>query len=176
MPPIKKIEPKEAAASGCILRLGKSNNLVMWNEELKSTVGALYGATANFLQTNTRHTQPAVIEADYVTDVEDGAAPVPAAIINKLREGAFEGRRRAVAQQKADEQKIWSIMWGKMSPASQCKVEECDGYEAALLSRDCVLLWDFIRRTHLTHIYGDGDAMVQVNIQEQETRYAELRQ
>lgn len=176
MPPIKKIEPKEAAASGCILRLGKSNNVVIWNEELKSTVGALYGATANFLQTNTRHMQPAVIEADYVPDVEEGAAPVPAAIINKLREGAFEGRRRAVALQKADEQKIWSIMWGKMSPASQCKVEECDGYESALLSRDCVLLWDFIRRTHLTHIYGDGDPMVQVNIQEQETRYAELRQ
>ena len=42
--------------------------------------------------------------------------------------------------------------------------------------RDCVQLWGFIRRTHLTHIYGDDDPMVQVNIHEQETRYAELKQ
>ena len=63
-----------------------------------------------------------------------------------------------------------------MSPASEGKVQESEGYEAALLSRDCVQLWEFVRRTHLTHIYGDGDPMVQVNIQEQESRYAELRQ
>ena len=176
MPPMKKTEVKEAATGGCILRLGKANNVVAWNEELKSTVGALYGATANFLQTNVRYSQPAVLEADYIPEVEEGAAAVPVALLNKLREGAFEGRRRAVAQQKSDEQKIWSLMWGKMSPASQSKVQECEGYEAALLLRDCVLLWEFIRRTHLTHIYGDGDPMVQVNIQEQETRYAELRQ
>ena len=35
MPPMKKIEPKEAAAGGCILRHGKMNNVVAWNEELK---------------------------------------------------------------------------------------------------------------------------------------------
>ena len=60
-----------------------------------------------------------------------------------------------------------------MFPASQSKVQECEGYEAALLLRDRVLLWEFIRITHLTHIHGDGDPMVQVNIQEQETRYAD---
>ena len=108
------------------------------------------------MQTNERYTQPAVLEADYVPEIEEGAAAIPAALLNKLREGAFEGRRRAVAQQKSDEQKIWSLMWAKMSPASQSKVQECEGYEDALLLRDCVLLWEFIRRTHLTHIYGDG--------------------
>ena len=50
-------------------------------------------------------------------------------------------------------------------------MQECDGYEVALLQRDCVRLWEFVR-----HIYGDGDPMVAVNIQEQETRYAELKQ
>ena len=55
MPPIKKVETKEAIGSGCTLRLRKANNVVAWNEELKSTVGALYGSTANFLQTNTRY-------------------------------------------------------------------------------------------------------------------------
>ena len=39
-----------------------------------------------------------------------------------------------------------------------------------------MLLREFVRRTHLTYIYGDGNPMVQVNIQEQETRYSELSQ
>lgn len=176
MPPIKIPEQAKEASSGCVLRLGKSNNVVTWNEELKSTVGALYGSTANFLQTNIRYVQPLPVEADYLPPVEEGGAAITVALTTKLREGAYEGRRRAVAQQKVDEQKIWSIMWGKMSPASQSKVQESEGYEAALLARDCVLLWEFVRRTHLTHIYGDGDPMVQVNVQEQESRYADLRQ
>ena len=66
-------------------------------------------------------------------------------------------------------------MCGRNDHISQSKVQESEGYEAALLQRDCVRLWEFVRRTHLTHIYGDGDPMVQVNIQEQETRYAELK-
>ena len=173
---MKKVEAKDANTPGCILRLGKANNVVAWNEELKSTVGAIYGSTANFLQTNVRYTQPLVVEADYIPELEEGAPAIPAGVLTKLREGAYEGRRRAVAQQKWDEQKIWSIMWGQISSASQSKVQECEGYEAALLQRDCVRLWEFVRRTHLTHIYGDGDPMVAVNIQEQETRYAELKQ
>ena len=124
---MKKVEPKEAAAGGCILRLGKANNAVAWNEELKSTVGALYGATANFLQTNVRYVQPIPVEADYLPQAEEGGQPLAAALTAKLREGAYEGRRRAVAQQKSDEQKIWSLMWGKMSPASQGKVQESEG-------------------------------------------------
>ena len=139
---MRKVESKEATV--CILRLGKGNNVVSWNEELKSVIGSLYGATANFLQTNKRFTQPIPREEDYLPPNEDGALAITASLVTKLREGAFEGRRRAVAQQKADEQKIWSIMWAKMSPASQSKVEEVDGYEAALLDRDCVKLWEFI--------------------------------
>ena len=38
-------------------------NVVAWNEELKSTVGALYGATVNFLQTNTKYVQTTCREA-----------------------------------------------------------------------------------------------------------------
>lgn len=84
-------------------------------------------------------------------------------LLTKLREGAYEGRGRAVAQQMADEQKIWSIMWGKMSPASQSKVQESVGYEAALLKRDCVLLWELIWGISLTHIHGDRNLIVKQN-------------
>ena len=76
-----------------------------------------------------------------------------------------------MTQQKADEQKIWSIMWAKMSPASQSKIQEMPNFEQACLERDCVLLWGFVRRTHLTHIYGEGDPMSKVNDQEAENRY-----
>ena len=41
MPSVKKVETKEATAAGCVLRLGKTNNVVAWNEELKSTVSVV---------------------------------------------------------------------------------------------------------------------------------------
>ena len=41
-----------AEATECTLRLGKANNVILWNEDLKSVIGALYDSTANFLQTN----------------------------------------------------------------------------------------------------------------------------
>ena len=63
-----------------------------------------------------------------------------------------------------------------MSQASQGRVKEEEEYEEAYLALDCVKLWSFIRRTHLTHIFGDGDPMREVNILEQETRFAALRQ
>ena len=67
-------------------------------------------------------------------------------------------------------------MWSKMSPASQSKVQEMENFEQACLERDCVQLWGFVLRTHLTHIYGEGDPMSQVNVQEAENRYNALRQ
>ena len=167
----KKPEAK-ADATKCILRLGKANNVILWNEEMKSIVGALYGSTANFLPTNERYVPPIPREEDYPPTPEGGVATtaLSVALIAKLREGAYEGRRKAIAQQRADEQIDWSIMWTKMSPASQSKIQEMDNFEQACLERDCVQLWGFVRRTHLTHIYGEGDPMTQVNVQEAENR------
>ena len=58
-----------------------------------------------------------------------------------------------------------------MSPASQSKVKEEADFEDAYLHLDCVRLWIFIRRTHLTHILRDGDQMRVVNMQDQEIGY-----
>ena len=41
---------------------------------------------------------------------------------------------------------------------------------------DSVKLWEYIRRSHLTHIYGGDDSMRAVNIHEQTIRYNYLRQ
>ena len=67
-------------------------------------------------------------------------------------------------------------MWSRMSPASQSKVKENPDYENPHLNLDCVRLWGFIRRTHPTHVFGEGDPLREINIQEHENRYANLRQ
>ena len=111
--------------------------------------------------------------------VEEGEAPhapLTQALQIKLREGAFEGRRKAVEKQKSDERTIWPLLWKLMSPASQSKVRADPDFEDAFLHLDRIRLWDFIRRSHLTHIFGNGDPMREVNIQEQEFRYAALKQ
>lgn len=51
MKPIKKVDVK-VDTTECILRLGKGNNAILREEDLKSVIRALYGSTANFLQTN----------------------------------------------------------------------------------------------------------------------------
>jgi Zinc knuckle len=60
--------------------------------------------------------------------------------------------------------------------ASQSRVREEEDFEEAYMTLDSVKLWELIRRIHLTHIFGDGDPMREVNVQEQETRFAALRQ
>ena len=41
---------------------------------------------------------------------------------------------------------------------------------------DSVKLWEYIRKSHLTYIYGEDDSMRAVNIHEQTIRYNYLRQ
>ena len=136
--------------------------------------------TGTFLTTNERYVTPIPREADYIPIipiVEEGEAPhapLTQALQTKLREGAFEGRRKAVEKQKSDERMIWPLMLKLMSPASQSKVREDPDFEDAFVHLDCIRL--FIRRSHLTHIFGNGDPMREVNIQEQESRYAALKQ
>ena len=78
--------------------------------------------------------------------------------------------------QKEAEKKIWSMMWVKMSPASQSRVKKEEGYALARAKSDCVRLWGFIRETHLTHVFGMGDPNREVSALEQEIRFGALRQ
>ena len=45
-------------------------------------------------------------------------------LISKLREGAYEGRRKAMDIQKANERTVWPMMWKRMSLSSQSRVKE----------------------------------------------------
>ena len=63
-----------------------------------------------------------------------------------------------------------------MSEASQSRVREEAAFNEAYQTLDCVQLWTLIRRTHLTHAFGDGDPMAVVNTQAQEARYFSMKQ
>ena len=151
-------EPKEPTA--CILRYGKANNIVEWKLQMQTKVTGLYGLMGTFFSENVRYVIPAPTEAEYAPPFPapaEGEAVLAytAAQLNKLREGALEGRRKETRKQKLDEHTVWPMMWELMSPASQSRVKEKEGYEEAYRTLDCVALWLLIRHTHLTHIYGN---------------------
>jgi hypothetical protein len=56
------------------------------------------------------------------------------------------------------------------------KVREDPDFERASLDLDSIALWTFIRKSHLTHIYGEDDEMSAVNIHDQALRHNNLRQ
>ena len=96
MPPKRAGETKEVPV--CILRIGKYNNVVAWNLEMRSIIGTLYGSTANFLTDNERYPPPYPREDDYMPvnpALAEGQLPavLPAALKTKLREDCFTGRR-----------------------------------------------------------------------------------
>jgi hypothetical protein len=149
---------------------------------MKTSISLLYGVAGNFLTTNVRHEYPIPREEDYIPvlpapeEEQPAIPPLPAALVTKLREFAFERNNKQIAQLVENGQKIFPIMWERCSPASQSKIREDPNFEDAALALDPVRLWGFIRRTHLTHIFGVGDPMTEVNIQEQLARFASLKQ
>ena len=142
--PQKKLSEAKEGSECCILKIGRYNNIIQWREDMQNTGFGLYGMTAVFFTTNERYFQPYPTMSDYhptegVPPVEagdeedelaDGIEGPPAPLVpevtdahlQKLRESAFEGRRRDMVQQKKDEQKLWALMWSRMSSASQSKV------------------------------------------------------
>ena len=181
MPPKRAVEAKDST-SECMLRIGKFNNVVAWNLGISASVGAVYELITNFLLTNVRYVPPLPRNEDFTVmypapaEGEPEAVAITAALTLKLKETVFTTRMKTMIQAREDEAKIWNLMWIKMSPASRCKVQEQPEYEAANVRKDCVILWDLIRRTHLTHIFGQGDPLQLLNIKEQEGRYESLRQ
>jgi hypothetical protein len=179
MPPKRSDASREH--SDHTLRMGKFNNFVAWLEIIKADAGALYGSTARFLTTNVRYVPRIPIEADYnpaIPEVEGQPAPpaLTAAAIGKLREGAYDRRNKSIEQQLKDEEKLFNYVELRPSAASLAKIKEEATYDQISLDQDVIGLWGLIRRTHLTHIYGEGDPLMEVNVKEQEIRYANLKQ
>ena len=94
----------------------------------------------------------------------------------KCREEDYLQRKRDLKTQKENERTVYPMMWKRMSLDSQSRVKEEAEYRVAYLTLDCVLLWTLIRRTHLTHMFGDSDPMKEINQHEQESKYGMMRQ
>ena len=178
--------------------------MIQWKEEIQTQATGIYGMTGMFFRTNASYVHPFPREEEYnsalETPVGEGAEeedeeeedkPVvgpallppeepPAlysmSLIIKLRTNAFEGRCKAIELQRVNEQKLFPLMWSRISTGSKSKVCEEPGFESARTRLDSIKLWEYIRRSHLTHIYGDDDLMRAVNIHEQTIIYNYLRQ
>ena len=178
--PKRAVEAKDS--SECILRIGKYNNIVAWNLEMSTYLGGLYGRTATFLITNIRYVPPLPRNEDFTmvypvpAEGEPEAVAITAALTLKLKVTVFMTRVKSIMQAREDEAKIYNLMWDKMSAASRCKIQEQEEYAACNIAKDPVILWELTRRTHLTHINGEGDHLQLLNIKEQEARYECLKQ
>jgi hypothetical protein len=94
-------------------------------------------------------------------------------LIAKMSENACEARRKKIELHELNLTKLWPFITGQM--ASLAKFREFAGYEEAKTSRDVIKLWGFIRRSHLTHVYGQSDNMRAVNINHQVIRFRNMR-
>ena len=94
----------------------------------------------------------------------------------KIREDDYIQRRRDLKTQRDHERTVYPMMWKRMSATSQSRATEEEEYRTAYLTLDPILLWTLVRKTHLTHMYGDEDPMKEINQHEQESKYGMMRQ
>jgi hypothetical protein len=114
-------------------------------------------------------------------EVGEDEAPQPEPLITpvllaKLMEGAYDSRRKLILQQKLDLKTAFSLLIGYLSPESLAKLKEEPDWDETYLALDTIKLWQYIRRSHLTHIYANDDEMSTLNIHDQSFRYNSLRQ
>jgi hypothetical protein len=170
MPKSKTVETVGKSPDTCILKMGKSNDVIQWREKMYNLATEEYGEVGTYFYTNTAFRYPfpherdynlfyiepepseAPIEDDEGEDEEDNVeedigelvepeeVPVPVlaeatrlALINKLREGAYEGRRKKQEAALLGLRKMWAKTWVRMSPQSQSKVREEPGFDWACL-------------------------------------------
>ena len=104
------------------------------------------------------------------------ANPISDVLLEKLKEGAYDSRRKLMLQQRLDLKTSFSLLTGYISPESMAKLKEEPDWERTYLTLDTIKLWRFIRRSHLTHVYANDDEMSTLNIHDQSLRYNNLRQ
>ena len=78
IPPKRVLESKNAKE--CILQIGKNNNIVAWNLDIRESIGAVDGYSGSFLFTDERFVRPLPLEEDYLLEYphgEDDLEPIP---------------------------------------------------------------------------------------------------
>ena len=102
MPPKRAPDAKDAKE--CMLQIGKYNNVVAWNLDVRASVGATYGSSALFLTTDVRYVPPLPRDSDYVvtyptSDGEQAPVGMSAELRADLKKDAFTSRQREMRKQ-----------------------------------------------------------------------------
>ena len=75
---------------------------------------------------------------------------VSAATLAKIRDAALDRRSKEMYNQSLNEEKLFSLLWGRMSTASQSAVRQDPDFETARQDLDAVALWKLIKSSHLS--------------------------
>ena len=108
MPPKQAVEAK-GPPSDSLLRHGKYNNVVAWNLEMRTSVGATYGMTALFFTTDVRYEPPLPRVQDYSIAYPPGegeAVGVTTSLAAKMKENYFNQSMKKIIQMRDVEAKI----------------------------------------------------------------------
>ena len=124
MPP--KRSPESRDAKECMLQIGKFNNVVAWNLEMRSLTVTAYGSSALFLTTNERYVFPLPRESDFLVEYPVGEGDPPpllmsAALIADCKRDAFTGRQKDIRKQKENEKMLYRFIYTHMSTANSRK-------------------------------------------------------
>ena len=65
MPKAKTPAAAEKVQDGCILRMGRQNNIIQWRDEMYTLLTTKYGSTGSFLMTDVAYVNPLPHERDY---------------------------------------------------------------------------------------------------------------
>ena len=180
-PKVKSSIQVMATKDECILMSGPQNNLPAWMIWVKADAREKYGNLGTLCDSGIEFVVPAIIPSDYMPEEEqvDGAdaiAPLGAAAIARLREGAILARNKDVRKYNELKPKFFAYLWKLLSPDSAILISAHTDYDAAYATSDCLALWRMIMYTHLTHVHGSELEMVELTRSDEEDKHRDLKQ
>jgi hypothetical protein len=103
--PQKKTSELAQVAAECVLKIGKSNNVVQRKEAMQTELTAHFGLVGMFFTTNERYAQPFPREEDYIPEFPESSDEAEEAVVLVDAEGeqlpAVEIAAQAVAREAA---------------------------------------------------------------------------
>jgi hypothetical protein len=109
---------------------------------------------------------------------DDGNDPIPfnAAAISRMREAAVISRNKENAKLISKRPMLYAYLWEHLSSDSAVVVASHTDYEDAHRASDPTLLWNIIVYTHLTHVNGAGPELAELVRDDQQEKFASMKQ
>jgi hypothetical protein len=176
----QKAKSMAIAADDTMLQSGVNNNFGPWQQITEMDARRTFGILADIIN-GAIPTLPAVMPADYMP-VEgldfDGNEPVPftAPAIARMREAAVISRNKENAKLVSKRPMLYAYLMEHLSSDSTVVVASHSDYEDAHRNSDPKLLWDIIVYTHLTHVNGAGPELAELVRDDQQERFASMKQ